>query len=77
MKTYDPSMRNLKPMVRTYDEAARPDMLVMPDLARLDAVAERARTIEDALCEATLSVTAGAAGRGRTRASASGARGGN
>ena len=58
MKTYDPSMRNLKPMVRTYDEAARPDMLVMPDLARLDAVAERARTIEDALCEATLSVIA-------------------
>ena len=55
MKTLDPSMRNLRPMVRTYDEASRPDTVILADLTRVDAVAERALRIEDAICEACLS----------------------
>ena len=55
MKTYDPSMRNLRPMVRTYDEASRPDTVILADLTRVDAVTERALRIEDAICEACLS----------------------
>ncbi|MBQ3079366.1 MAG: DUF58 domain-containing protein [Clostridia bacterium] len=59
MKTYDPSLANLKPMVRTYDEAARPDVIVIPDLMRLDAVEARAKRIEDHICEAALGAIAG------------------
>lgn len=53
MKTYDPSFRNLRPMVRTYDEAARPDTVVLCDLTHIDAVDEWARYAEDAVCEAS------------------------
>lgn len=52
MKTVDPSLRNLRPMVRTYDEAARPDTVVLCDLSRIDAVDEWARYAEDGVCEA-------------------------
>lgn len=52
MKTYDPSLRNLRPMVRTYDEAARPDTVVLCDLTRIDAVDEWAKYAEDGVCEA-------------------------
>lgn len=55
MKMYDPSMRNIRPMVRTYDEASRPDTVILADLTRVDAVTERALCIEDAICEACLS----------------------
>ena len=58
MKTYDPSLKNLKPIVRTYDEAARPDVIVLPDMMRLDAVEARAKRIEDAICESSLSLIA-------------------
>lgn len=54
MKTYDPSLRNLRPMVRTYDEAARPDTVVLTDLTRIDAVDEWVRYAEDGVCEASL-----------------------
>ncbi len=53
MKTYDPSMRNLRPMVRTYDEAARPDTVVLTDLTRIDAVDEWVKYAEDGVCEAS------------------------
>jgi len=53
MKTYDPSLRNLRPMVRTYDEAARPDTVVLCDLTHIDAVDEWAKYAEDAVCEAS------------------------
>ena len=56
MKMYDPTLTNIKPMVRTYDEAARPDTIVLPDMTRVDAVAERAKSIEDAISEACLSI---------------------
>lgn len=53
MKTYDPSLRNLRPMVRTYDEAARPDTVVLCDLTHIDAVDEWAKYAQDAVCEAS------------------------
>lgn len=53
MKTYDPSLRNLRPMVRTYDEAARPDTVVLCDLTRIDAVDEWVKYAEDGVCEAS------------------------
>lgn len=56
MKMYDPSLVNLRPMVRTYDEAARPDTLILPDLTRVDALASRADAICDAICDACLSI---------------------
>ncbi len=56
MKMYDPSLKNLRPMVRTYDEATRPDTIVWPDLTRVNAVSERAMCIEDSICEAALSL---------------------
>ena len=52
MKTYDPSLRNLRPMVRTYDEAARPDTIVLADLSYIDAVEEWAASARDAVSEA-------------------------
>lgn len=55
MKMADPTLRNIRPMVRTYDEAARPDTVILPDLTRVDAVTERALSVEDAICEACLS----------------------
>ena len=58
LKMADPTLRNLRPMVRTYDEAARPDTVILPDLTRVDAVTERALTVEDAICEACLSFAA-------------------
>ena len=54
MKTFDPSLRNLRPMVRTYDEAARPDTVVLTDLTRIDAVDEWVKYAEDGVCEASL-----------------------
>lgn len=51
MKTYDPSLRNLRPMVRTYDEAARPDTIVLADLSQIDALEEWSLSAEDAICE--------------------------
>lgn len=53
MKTYDPSLRNLRPMVRTYDEAARPDTVVLTDLSRIDAVDEWVKYAQDGVCEAS------------------------
>ncbi len=52
MKTFDPSLRNLRPMVRTYDEAARPDTVVLCDLTRIDAVDEWVKYAQDGVCEA-------------------------
>ena len=52
MKTLDPTLRNLRPMVRTYDEAARPDTVVLCDLTRIDAVDEWVKYAQDGVCEA-------------------------
>ncbi len=49
------TMRKRELMVRTYEEAARPDTLVVPDLSEIAALPDHALTIEDAVCEACLS----------------------
>ncbi len=56
MKSYDPVSGGIKPIVRTYEEATRPDILVLPDLSLLDAPDERAAMLRDGVCESALSV---------------------
>ncbi len=46
------SLRKRELMVRTYEESARPDTLVLLDLAPLEAVPSQVATVEDSLCEA-------------------------
>ena len=45
------SMRKRELMVRTYEESARPDTLLLLDLYPLNALKSHALTIEDAVCE--------------------------
>lgn len=52
------SLKRGSVMVRTYDEAARPDTLILLDLSPIDAVRGAALEIEDALCEAALNIAA-------------------
>ena len=49
------SLRKRELMVRTYEESARPDTLVIPDLAEIPALRDQQLTIEDCVCEASLS----------------------
>ena len=42
-------------MVKTYDEAARPDILLLPDLSQADAKEKDALNLLDAVCDATAS----------------------
>ena len=60
MKTYDPLTGEWNPQIKTYDEAVRPDLLILPDLSRPKTSEEEARTLIDALCDAALSVCASA-----------------
>lgn len=46
------SMRRRELMVRTFEESARPDTLVLLDLSPVSATASQAATLEDVLCEA-------------------------
>ena len=46
------TMRRRELMVRTFEESARPDTLVIPDLSAIAALPDQALTIEDAVCEA-------------------------
>ena len=48
------SLRKRELMVRTYEEAARPDTLVIPDLSRQTALKDQQLTLEDCVCEAAL-----------------------
>ena len=48
------SMRKRELMVRTFEESARPDTLVIPDLSPITALKDQKLTLEDALCEAAL-----------------------
>ena len=48
------SLRKRELMVRTYEESARPDTLVIPDLAELTALRDQQLTQEDCICEACL-----------------------
>ena len=47
-------MRKREIMVRVYEESARPDTLVIPDLTSVSATTDQALSIEDAVCEACL-----------------------
>lgn len=49
------TMRRRELMVRTYEESSRPDTLIVPDLAEIQALPDQALTIEDCVCEACLS----------------------
>lgn len=48
------SLRKRELMVRTYEESARPDTLVIPDLQQVTALKDQQLTIEDCVCEASL-----------------------
>ena len=48
------SMRKRELMVRTFEESARPDTLVIPDLSPITALKDQKLTLEDAICEAAL-----------------------
>ena len=48
------SLRKRELMVRTFEESARPDTLVIPDLSEITALRDQKLTLEDAICEAAL-----------------------
>lgn len=48
------SLRKRELMVRTYEESARPDTLIIPDLQRVTTLRDQQLTIEDCVCEASL-----------------------
>ena len=48
------SLRRRELMVRTYEESARPDTLVVPDLAEASELRDEQLTLEDCVCEASL-----------------------
>ena len=49
------SLRKRELLVRTYEESARPDTLVIPDLQEITALRDQQLTLEDCICEAALS----------------------
>lgn len=48
------SLRKRELMVRTYEESARPDTLVIPDLQQVTTLKDQQLSIEDCVCEASL-----------------------
>lgn len=48
------SLRKRELLVRTYEETARPDTLIIPDLQQATALRDQQLTIEDCVCEAAL-----------------------
>ena len=50
------SMRRREIMVRTYEESARPDTLVIPDLTEITAMKDQQLTMEDCICESCLAM---------------------
>jgi hypothetical protein len=50
------SMRRREIMVRTYEESARPDTLIIPDLSEITAMKDHRLTVEDCICESCLAV---------------------
>ena len=49
------SMRRREVMVRTYEETARPDTLIIPDLSEITALRDQQLSVEDRVCECCLS----------------------
>lgn len=50
------SLRKRELMVRTYEESARPDTLIIPDLQHSTALRDQQLTLEDCICEASLNL---------------------
>lgn len=50
------TMRKRELMVRVFEESARPDTLVIPDLSEITAMRDQALSIEDCVCEACAGV---------------------
>ena len=48
------SLRKRELLVRTYEETARPDTLIIPDLGQANAMKDQQLTLEDCICEAAL-----------------------
>lgn len=48
------SLRRRELQVRTYEETARPDTLIIPDLQQVTALRDTQLTLEDCVCEAAL-----------------------
>lgn len=48
------SLRKREMMVRTFEESARPDTLIIPDLSEISALPDQRLTVEDCICEAAL-----------------------
>ena len=48
------SMRRREIMVRTYEESARPDTLIIPDLSEITALKDQQLSAEDRVCECCL-----------------------
>ncbi len=48
------SLRKRELMVRTYEESARPDTLIIPDLQRVTTLKDQQLSVEDCVCEAAL-----------------------
>lgn len=48
------SLRKRELMVRTYEESARPDTLIIPDLQRVTTLRDQQLSVEDCVCEASL-----------------------
>ena len=55
-KTYDPVEQNLKLIVKTYEEATRPDILILPDLCLFDAPDETNALLHDGILEGAYSL---------------------
>lgn len=49
------TLRKRELMVRTFEESARPDTLIIPDLSEITALQDLRLTMEDCICEACLS----------------------
>lgn len=49
------SLRKQEIMVRTYEESARPDTLIIPDMGEIAALRDQQLSIEDCICEECLS----------------------
>lgn len=48
------SLRKREVMVRTFEESARPDTLILPDLSEITALQDQRLTLEDWICEEAL-----------------------
>lgn len=48
------TLKKREVMVRTFEESARPDTLIIPDLSEITALNDQKLTLEDAICESAL-----------------------